>query len=101
MEFGAIRINLALFAPAVRRYILDERVPLGHLLRVHSVRHSSRPKAFFRLHADPVMIRSLELTGPNCFTAGVTRCWIPCNGLWRRWWKSCPPATGKEAGFVG
>lgn len=63
VEFGAIRINLALFSPAVRRHILDERVPLGHLLRVHSVPHSSRPKAFFRLEADALMREALRLPG--------------------------------------
>lgn len=65
VEFGAIRINLALFGPAVRRHILDERVPLGDLLRVHSVPHSSRPKAFFRLQADALMCESLELSEPQ------------------------------------
>jgi hypothetical protein len=61
VEFGAIRINLALFGPAACRHILDERVPLGHLLRVHSVAHSSRPKAFFRLSADALMARALHV----------------------------------------
>lgn len=65
VEFGAIRINLALFAPAVRRHILDERVPLGHLLRQHSVPHSSKPKAFFRLRADALMMRALQISEPH------------------------------------
>ena len=65
VEFGAIRINLALYPPGARRHILDERVPLGHLLRVHSVPHSSRPKAFFRLEADALMIQALKLAGPQ------------------------------------
>lgn len=65
VEFGAIRINLALCSRTVRRNILDERVPLGDLLRVHSVPHSSRPKAFFRLKADDVMVRALSLSEPQ------------------------------------
>jgi hypothetical protein len=65
VEFGAIRINLALFTPALRRFILDERVPLGHLLGVHSITHSSRPQAFFRLMADALMIEALQLPGPR------------------------------------
>jgi len=64
VEFGAIRINLALFAPAARRHILDERVPLGDLLRVHAVAHSSRPKAFFRLCSDALMMQALNLREP-------------------------------------
>jgi hypothetical protein len=65
IEFGAIRINLARFPATTRRHILAERAPLGHLLRVHSVPHSSRPKAFFQLQADPLMISALELAGPR------------------------------------
>ncbi len=65
IEFGAIRINLPLFAPAARRNILDERVPLGHLLRVHSVSHSSRPQAFFKLKADKLMQDALQLSGAH------------------------------------
>ena len=65
VEFGAIRINLALFAPSVRRHILDERVPLGHLLRQHSVSHSSKPKAYLRLQADALMMSALNFSGPQ------------------------------------
>jgi hypothetical protein len=65
VEFGAIRINLALCAPAVRKQILDERVPLGHLLRVHAVAHSSRPKAFFKTQADGLMCQALGLSQPE------------------------------------
>src|SRR5687767_13894126 len=32
VEFGAIKINLALFPPSARRDILQERLPLGHIL---------------------------------------------------------------------
>ena len=65
VEFGAIRIHLAQFAPAARRHILDERIPLGELLRVHAVTHSSRPKAFFRLKADALIRNALGLTRPE------------------------------------
>jgi hypothetical protein len=64
VEFGAIRISLALFPPAVRHQILEERIPLGRLLRQHSVPHASRPKAFFRIEADSLMIGALGLRGP-------------------------------------
>jgi hypothetical protein len=62
VEFGAIRINLALFSPAARRHILDERAPLGHLLRAHSIPHASQPKGYFRLPADALMMEALTLT---------------------------------------
>ncbi len=61
VEFGAIRIHLARFAPAAQRHILDERVPLGDLLRVHAVPHCSQPKAFFRVRADQLMVSALHL----------------------------------------
>jgi hypothetical protein len=64
VEFGAIRINLALFSPAARQHILQERSPLGHLLGLHAVQHSSRPKAYFRLQADAFMVRALRLAQP-------------------------------------
>lgn len=64
VEFGAIRINLSLFAPKARQHILEERSPLGHLLGVHAVTHSSRPKAFFRLESDALMARALALAQP-------------------------------------
>ena len=32
VEFGAIKINLALFSPTARQQILAERLPLGHIL---------------------------------------------------------------------
>ncbi len=52
VEFGAIKINLSLFPSAARREILEERAPLGGILEKHSIAHSSRPKAFLKLHAD-------------------------------------------------
>jgi chorismate-pyruvate lyase len=65
VEFGAIRINLALFPPAARREILEERLPLGHILGGHAIPHFNRPKAFLRVVADDVINRALGLTGPN------------------------------------
>jgi len=65
VEFGAIRIDLSLFAAGVRRLILDERLPLGHILKDCGVAHSSRPKAFLRVESDEFMNGVLELTGAN------------------------------------
>jgi chorismate-pyruvate lyase len=52
VEFGAIKINLTLFPAAARRAILQERAPLGQILEIYSIPHSSRPKAFLKLKAD-------------------------------------------------
>ncbi len=52
VEFGAIKINLALFASEPRKQILEERFPLGHILRDCKIAHTSQPKAFFKIQSD-------------------------------------------------
>jgi chorismate-pyruvate lyase len=63
VEFGAIKINLALFAPAARAQILEERVPLGHIMAEHRIPHVSRPSAYLRLASDKLISGVLGLTG--------------------------------------
>jgi chorismate-pyruvate lyase len=63
VEFGAIKMNLALFSSAARKLILEEREPLGHILRDCAVTHSSRPKAYLRVESDELINRALNLTG--------------------------------------
>jgi chorismate-pyruvate lyase len=65
VEFGAIKISLDRFAPEVRRQILEERRPLGHVLQECGVKHTSRPKAFLRLASDHFINEALQLTGAN------------------------------------
>ncbi|MEW6157493.1 MAG: hypothetical protein AB1813_08680 [Verrucomicrobiota bacterium] len=61
VEFGAIKINLALFPPVARRQILEERLPLGHILAENGIDHASRPKAFLRLESDAFINQALQL----------------------------------------
>jgi chorismate-pyruvate lyase len=63
VEFGAIKMNLALFSPAARKLILEEREPLGHILRDCGVTHASRPKAYLRVESDELISGALQLTG--------------------------------------
>lgn len=63
VEFGAIRINLSLFAPEAREQILHERLPLGHILHQHRIPHTSRPRAYLRLASDKLISKVLELSG--------------------------------------
>jgi chorismate-pyruvate lyase len=65
VEFGANKISLERFSPDVRQLILAEHLPLGHILKVHEVPHSSRPQAYFRVHSDVFMSRSLGLAEPQ------------------------------------
>jgi chorismate-pyruvate lyase len=62
VEFGAIKINLALFPPAARRQILEEQAPLGRILHEHGIFHTSRPKAFLRITPDDFIKGALGLT---------------------------------------
>jgi chorismate-pyruvate lyase len=62
-EFGAIKIDLALFEAAARSEILREELPLGRILREHKVPHASRPRAFLRLASDRFINTALGLTG--------------------------------------
>jgi chorismate-pyruvate lyase len=63
VEFGANKIHLALFAPAVRRLILDEYLPLGHILQMCRVPHAGHPLGYFRIQSDPLMHRAFGLAG--------------------------------------
>jgi len=63
VEFGAIKINLHLFPETVQKEILAEKLPLGHLLAEHQVKHSSRPDAFLRIASDELINQALHLSG--------------------------------------
>ena len=63
VEFGAIKINLALFPSAARKLILAERWPLGRILKECDVEYASRPRAFLRVASDPLINRVLGLEG--------------------------------------
>jgi chorismate-pyruvate lyase len=64
VEFGANKINLALFPPRARQLILAERLPLGTILRMCETAHSTRPKAFFRTDADELISGVLNMAKP-------------------------------------
>ena len=61
VEFGAIKINLALFPAAARRHILEEKEPLGTILGQDHIGHLSRPKAYLRLQPDAFIREALQL----------------------------------------
>lgn len=55
VEFGAIAIHLAGFAPEVREAIVAGRVPLGGILADFGVEHHGSPAAYFAVSADEVI----------------------------------------------
>lgn len=65
VEFGANRIDLSLFNPAERRFILDEYLPLGHILNLRQVPHQGSPLAYLRVESDQLMNRAFGLRGSH------------------------------------
>jgi chorismate-pyruvate lyase len=59
VEFGANKISLLLFPSKARQMILEERLPLGRILKECQIGHHTRPKAFFRVTADDLIARTL------------------------------------------
>lgn len=77
VEFGAIKINLALFPPAARKEILEERRPLGSLLADYIITHTSRPKAFLRIRSDDFINTALRLQGSQWLYGRRNTLWDP------------------------
>ena len=48
---------------AISQIILEEREPLGHIMRDFAVHHTCQPNAFLRVASDPVINKALELSG--------------------------------------
>ena len=73
VEFGANRVRLDLFSPEARWMILQEKLPLGRILKEHAVPHTSRPAAFFRVQSDALINRALGLpAGTQLYGRKVT-----------------------------
>lgn len=77
VEFGAIKINLALFPSAARKEILEERRPLGTLLADYTITHTSRPKAYLRIHSDDFINASLKLDRSQWLFGRRNTLWNP------------------------
>jgi chorismate-pyruvate lyase len=65
VEFGANKVSLSLFPPKARQLILDERVPLGRILKECEIAHSTFAKAFFRITPDELISSVLNLNSPK------------------------------------
>ena len=60
VEFGANKIGLLLYPPKARQMILEEKVPLGRILKECEIEHTTRAKAYFRVTADELISRVLR-----------------------------------------
>jgi hypothetical protein len=65
VEMGAIRIDLAAFAPRIRGAILRSRVPLGRVLRDGGVDYRSRPSGFLRVTPNVEMMGVFWMREPR------------------------------------
>jgi chorismate-pyruvate lyase len=59
VEFGANRVHLSRFPSEARWLILQEKLPLGRILKDHGLPHQTRPLAYFRVVADDIIARHL------------------------------------------
>lgn len=64
VEFGANKVGLILFPPKARQLILEERVPLGRILKDCEIGHTTVAKAFFRIMPDDLICQALALKKP-------------------------------------
>ena len=65
VEFGAIKIYVARFPEEAQDLILQEHVPLGHVLKECGVRHRTEAKAFLRVESDALMNQVFGLDQPT------------------------------------
>jgi chorismate-pyruvate lyase len=63
VEFGAIKINLHRLSTKARAQILEEKLPLGHILAELRIPHASRPKGYLRIASDLLINDVLSLNG--------------------------------------
>jgi len=61
VEFGANCANLNLFPADARQIILQEKVPLGRILKDYAITYSIRVPCFFRVEADATICQALKL----------------------------------------
>ncbi len=65
VEFGGIKIYLDYLPEEARRLVLEEKQPLGTILRTQCVAHESHPAAYLRVTADALMCEALDLAEPR------------------------------------
>ena len=65
VEMGAIRMELDAFDESLRRRILENRTPLGSILRDGRFEYASRVKAFLQLTPNPEMMGVFWMREPR------------------------------------
>ncbi len=65
VQFGIVRVNLALCSPEVRAEIVAGQTPFGRILINHNVLRRIEPTAFLRLTPTPSMMKWFGMTEPR------------------------------------
>ena len=65
VQFGIVRVNLSVCAPAVREEIVAGRTPFGRILIKHNVLRRIEPTAYLRLVPGPAMMGWFGLDRPR------------------------------------
>lgn len=63
--FGSIKIYLNRFPEPAVALVIEQKLPLGAILRGQGIAHISRPLGFFLVNSDEVINRALGLTGEH------------------------------------
>ncbi len=61
VEFGSIRIHVSLFEGHALSEVLEGRLPLGGILRAHSIPYVCRPHNYFRRQSDALTEEAFAL----------------------------------------
>lgn len=77
VEFGAIKIDLKRFAPEPARLVLEEKLPLGHILHQFQIRHTSEPTAYLKIGSDDFINESLNLSRQHTLYGRRNTLWTP------------------------
>ena len=96
VEFGAIKIHLARFPAPARKQILEERWPLGHILKDHAIVYSSRPAAFLRIASDKLINSVLNLSGAQVLYGRRNTLWDSAQRPLAEIVEILPPVAGRE-----
>jgi len=65
VEFGANKVYVARFPEEARDLILEDRIPLGRILKECAVRHRTEAKAFLRVESDALINQAFGLDKPT------------------------------------
>jgi hypothetical protein len=99
VEMGAIRIFLDRLPEQARRAVLQQREPLGGVLRRTGVPHYSRPAAYFRVVTDGLIRDALRLTRRRAVYGRRNTIWNAADSPLAEVVEILPPS--KSVGYLG